>query len=940
MKTLITTILALMLSIGVWANGATPTVISAWNYPHPTPNPAPGFAANEGAVTEGTNLIFRYASGVTPNIGHTAADRDAINAPNNSGGWAPASGDITVENTGGWIITLDTRGFEDITFSARQSTSNNGPAQFRLAYRLGTAGTWTVFGERGQIPQGPNNGPGVSVGTGANMVQTFEDVAIPSTVNNQSVVQIMVWVETRSRRSDGALTLDVAGGNTSINNIVFRGIGEPPPITELTISDVGFTPAAPTQNDAVTVTATVTEAASPVATVTLEWELDGAPQADITMTAGANDTWTATIPAQAIGADVFFRVSAENSVTPTAEVAESDWYYFIVLDADNIGGYHGDLTWTVSNNVLTISVTADAPVMAGMEHFYIPDGTGDAALSPAPWADVRTLFNAVVIAERVTSIGENAFRGIREIATLTLGEDLETIGENAFRGLTQLTEVTIPNSVTYIGPEAFRGLGVVATHADASRLASVTLGTGLTSTGVGAFRQLPLLTSIEIPDNITAIDDETFRQSGLTSIVIPEGVITIGEGAFRQMPFLTSAVISNSVTSIGVQAFDEAPLLASIIIGESVETIGDRGISRNPLLAMVMILNDVPPTFYRLNDDGTPHASAPRMFENLVAGTCLIVPYGAIDAYEAAPHWYAAFTCIEEPPTELIIASIGHYPAVPTYEDDIVVTATILSLGGAGISAIVLEWRLEGDDETTLDTMELEGSVWTATISAQAAGASVEYRIIATNDLDEVTTSEWYNVLVYIATELVITNVSHYPTAPTATQDVTVTATVTYTRSDVASVVIEWNRVTLITVPQPAITMTLGENNVWTGVIPQDLAGTRIIYVIVATNELGEETRSAEYEFTVAGGTNIAVVAENNSISVFPNPVVDVLTVTVADFTSGMTFNLFDVNGRMVQTGPLAETTTIDMTNLRAGTYILTIVQNGTQVATFRVVKQ
>jgi len=944
------------------------TVISAWNYTVASTNP--DWPATGGAVTAGTSLEFFYA--MTPGRATLGAGNLLINVPNSgAGGWFPREANnstvpsepITANASAGWVITLDTRGFEDITFSASQASTGGGPADFALAYRIGTTGAWIPFGEMRNTR--------ASVGTGVNdpLVPTFVDVALPAEMNNQAVVQLRVFIATAINRGGTALVAN--NGNHSINDIVFRGVGAPPVITELTISNVGFTPLAPTQNDDVTVTATVTEATSAIRTVWIDWTLDGDLQPEIDMTEGADNVWSGTIPAQAIGAEVVFVVVAENELYDEYLSGE---YRFTVIDDGNIRGTIGDLTWVVYDDVLTISVTADAPATAGMEDFYIPDGEGNAGLSPAPWTVHRALFSSVVIEERVTSIGEEAFRGIREITTLTLGEDLVTIGANAFRGLTQLTSVTIPNSVTYIGGEAFRGLSVAATHADASTLATVTLGTGLITIGSGAFRQLPLLTSIEIPNSVTTFEDDVFRETSLTIDVlpvrftaVPEGMfrgtlattvtipnhidsiaesafrempnltsITLGTGleiigisAFRQNPLLTYAVIPDNVTTVLVDAFGQNPTLATVTIGSGVTNIADRAFGRNPQLSTVITLSPVPPT---------AHERAFR--ENLPAGACLIVPAGAVEAYEAATGW-SAFTCIREYSTYLLITNVDHTPTVPTYEQDIVVSATVTALDGVEVYTVYLEWTLEGNAQAAIRMATEGNNLWTATISAQAAGAAITYRIVATNDSDETTKSAWYDFMVYISTELIISNVSHSPAAPTADDAVTVTATVEYTVSAVQSVVIEWRRGELVLSPQTPIAMTRGENNVWSGVIPQSNAGLRVEYTIVATNALNEVTRSSAVEFTVAGGTNIAVLAENNAISVFPNPVVDVLTVTVADFAPGMTFNLFDVNGRMVQTGAISsETTTIDMTNLRAGTYVLTIVQNGTQVATFRVVKQ
>ena len=193
--------------------------IAAWNYP-PTAFAATEVAANSGALMAGAKIEFAYASGAKGNLGH--ASRAAINVPNNAGGWFPgtqaAPDAITAESSGGWIITLSTTGYEDIVFSADQSSSNNGPRDFKLAYRIGTTGTWTVFDGDGEV---------TVLGDSGDMGQTFNNVALPTAVNDQALVQIKVWVATNARRSDGGTTspdsLDPAGGNTSINKVVFVG---------------------------------------------------------------------------------------------------------------------------------------------------------------------------------------------------------------------------------------------------------------------------------------------------------------------------------------------------------------------------------------------------------------------------------------------------------------------------------------------------------------------------------------------------------------------------------------------------------------------------------------------------------------------------------------------------------------------------------------------
>jgi len=902
MKKLITITLALMLSLGAWANGATPTVISAWNYATQTASmPENNWPATSGVVT-GTNLQFFYASEAQATLGH--ADRNAVNV-SNIGGNAVANGwfltpdgvgnatvprePITAQNAAGWVITLNTTGFEDITFSASQAATGSGPRDFALAYRIGTTGVWTPFGDIVAIPD--------EGGTGAAnpLSLTFDEIALPANVNDEVVVQLKVFIATAYNRGGTALAAN--NGNTSINNIVFSGIGsgdpfagletppalDPPSAGFVTIAihvdtddvcngmgvvgdgtpsawvitqalnnrferapgrdnwyvitlpvptgtqvvrPVGITPENTTDwpfNASVmeilqgtgevvsggynpgrelqfrnleegVVFAVIREwftspcILPPPANPETDWLLqihgsvaapNGWAQANATFTSspdpgtyvftftnvtlhpgafgvrimpsatpttgqiqwialpmlqlmGDTESFSGTsgnvnVTAETMFQTIILTLTAPNLAVATNPVTAATMY-FEAVDLGNIGGTSGDLTWVVYDNVLTISVTADAPETADMEDFPLPGGLGDAGLSPAPWTAYSALFNTVVIAERVTSIGENAFRGVREITTLTLGENLETIGGNAFRGLTQLAAVVIPNSVTEIGAEAFRGPNVRGTHADASVLASVTIGTGVVTIGEEAFRHLHNLTSIVIPSNVRTIGNRVFDETGLTSVTFNEGLETIGNRAFEgegnnnRVP-LTSVVIPNSVTTIGYQAFRRTDI-ETITFGTGVTTIGANVLQQSPNVETIISLSETPPTALANTFAGID-----------LEAICLYVPAGSVEAYQAATGW-SVFTCIE-------------------------------------------------------------------------AGTDASIALIRGND-----------------------------------------------------------------------------------------------------------------------------------ISIFPNPVRDILTVTVADFAQGMMFNLFDVNGRMVQTGTLAETTTIDMTNLRAGTYVLTIVQNGVQVATFRVVKQ
>ena len=131
----------------------------------------------------------------------------------------------------------------------------------------------------------------------------------------------------------------------------------------------------------------------------------------------------------------------------------------------------------------------------------------------------------------------------------------------------------------------------------------------VTSIGMSAFENNQIVTSIEIPKNITSIygnpfsectnltsiivdeENKTFTSGdknnyiidtktntlifGLKTTIIPESVTRIGDSAFAFCTGLTSIIIPSSVTSIGGGAFIGCTGLTSIIIPKNVKTIED-----------------------------------------------------------------------------------------------------------------------------------------------------------------------------------------------------------------------------------------------------------------------------------------------------------------------------------------------------------------------------
>ena len=166
----------------------------------------------------------------------------------------------------------------------------------------------------------------------------------------------------------------------------------------------------------------------------------------------------------------------------------------------------------------------------------------------------------------------------------TVPNSVASIGNCAF-ACASLTSVTIPSGVTSIGGGAFLFCG---------SLTSVTIPNGVTSIGYGAFAECDSLTNIILPNSVTNIGDGAFSScASLTSVTIPSGVTSIGGGAFLFCGSLTSVTIPNSVTSIGSNAFYSCSSLTSVTIPSSLTRIGREAFYFCGSLTSVTIPNGV-----------------------------------------------------------------------------------------------------------------------------------------------------------------------------------------------------------------------------------------------------------------------------------------------------------------------------------------------------------
>lgn len=112
----------------------------------------------------------------------------------------------------------------------------------------------------------------------------------------------------------------------------------------------------------------------------------------------------------------------------------------------------------------------------------------------------------LVIASGITSIGNNAFNGLKGIKKVTIPDTVKTIGDSAFEGCSALTSVKIPAGVTVINNDTFYGC---------SALSSVNIEEGVTSIGTNAFRDTKV-SVVNMPYSVKSIGSNAFSTVKIT----------------------------------------------------------------------------------------------------------------------------------------------------------------------------------------------------------------------------------------------------------------------------------------------------------------------------------------------------------------------------------------------------------------------------------------
>ena len=256
--------------------------------------------------------------------------------------------------------------------------------------------------------------------------------------------------------------------------------------------------------------------------------------------------------------------------------------------------------------------------LAGIRHLVIPEGfthIDDNAFAARQVNSPDNILESVVIPDTVTSIGDGAFSGARNLKTVLIPDSVTVIKNNAFSYCQSLEEILLPKNLTNISvslfyecaslreiviPEGVRSIDPLAFY-NCSALTTVYIPKTLNSISDSFsgceklanliispensyFRvmdgllynsdltQLVLVPSgvsghVEIPDTVTYLPFDAFKgRTGLTSVVLPEGLTTIPVGAFSGCTALKTVVLPSTVETIDNSAFYDCVSLEHITL--------------------------------------------------------------------------------------------------------------------------------------------------------------------------------------------------------------------------------------------------------------------------------------------------------------------------------------------------------------------------------------
>lgn len=170
------------------------------------------------------------------------------------------------------------------------------------------------------------------------------------------------------------------------------------------------------------------------------------------------------------------------------------------------------------------------------------------------------------------------------IKTAVVCDGITGLPKGAFKDCDRLTTVSLPQTLTAVGAEAFYGC---------DQIKEIYLP-NVTSIGDSAFYKCSKLEKLTLGNGLKTIGNSAFYYcKALKTVSLPEGLETIGEYAFQKCTKLTSISIPNSVKSMGKGAFMDCTELAAVSVGTGLAQIKEEVFSGDKHIKTVTLHNSL-----------------------------------------------------------------------------------------------------------------------------------------------------------------------------------------------------------------------------------------------------------------------------------------------------------------------------------------------------------
>ncbi len=205
--------------------------------------------------------------------------------------------------------------------------------------------------------------------------------------------------------------------------------------------------------------------------------------------------------------------------------------------------------------------------------------------------------SSIKLPKQLISIGRSAFIGCTSLKNIVLPDNTIEIKDFAFDNCKKLSSVILSNQISLIGESAFYGCDSlttvkISTSSLKKKLADTKDKSGFID--VYAFAECSLLTEIEIPNNITAINNEAFWQcEKLMKVSFSDELTQIGDYAFENCFTLSELKLPENLKTIGEGTFSGCTGVVSLTLPDSVKEIGDYAFFDCDSLSSIKVNNDI-----------------------------------------------------------------------------------------------------------------------------------------------------------------------------------------------------------------------------------------------------------------------------------------------------------------------------------------------------------